>query len=531
MRNREEENRKGWEEKKRARKQQVQREHERLAKNGKAYTEKERAQTEAKFYGQLNVQLIRDCRAHCINKDSPLVRKHPWLQSIPYDIRDNVLRDLKKARKTTKSLLQKNKKGQYFHWKRINMKSRKAFTTNLEVNVKHLKAQRGAYAQLFHRSSYKTRVSEKNQEKGHSCFPLEDASHSVRVSLDGNGKWHAYVPVPLEYKSGFKDTVPKVVSIDPGVRSFMTVYEATTGDITEWCPGDASSMFQSLLSIDKLVSKQKKLENRRQKMSPKEKALLRSKFQSLRDKRKSKREKRKKRSKKARTKRRQKMIEKRKRQERDFKMLQQMDKTLTGRARPRKFMAAEGPRTRWRLKRAIRRKRLQLQNKVKEVHHKFAKWLLDTFDCILLPAFQSAKMSKKKQENGKGRKIGKKTTRQMLNWCHFSFREFLLHKVREYPGKRVVICDEAYTSKCCGQCGSLNDSLGSSKVFKCRECSYVADRDDNGARNVLLRYLSRLEKVSSLLSGTEVVRQDQGLYGPHPSSSGFAVSITSPDRE
>ena len=130
-----------------------------------------------------------------------------------------------------------------------------------------------------------------------------------------------------------------------------------------------------------------------------------------------------------------------------------------------------------------------------------------------------------------GRKIGKKTTRQMLNWCHFSFREFLLHKVREHPGKRVVICDEAYTSKCCGQCGTLNDSLGSSKVFRCRECPYVADRDDNGARNVLLRYLSRLQNASSLLSDFQVVRQDQGLYGPYPSSSGFAVSITSPARE
>ena len=51
-----------------------------------------------------------------------------------------------------------------------------AFTTNLEVNAKHLKAQRGVYAQLFHRSSYRTRVSEKNQEKGHSSFPLEDAA-------------------------------------------------------------------------------------------------------------------------------------------------------------------------------------------------------------------------------------------------------------------------------------------------------------------------------------------------------------------
>ena len=95
----------------------------------------------------------------------------------------------------------------------------------------------------------------------------------------------------------------------------------------------------------------------------------------------------------------------------------------------------------------------------------------------------------------------------------------------------MIICDEAYTTKGCGQCGALNHSVGSSKVFRCWECPYVADRDDNGARNVFLKYVSTLEKVSSLLSNFEVVRQDQGLYGPHPSSSGFAVSITAPVRE
>lgn len=141
------------------------------------------------------------------------------------------------------------------------------------------------------------------------------------------------------------------------------------------------------------------------------------------------------------------------------------------------------------------RQQEKVKNMVTEVHRKAAKWLLETFDCILLPAFQSKKMSQKKQEHGnKKRKLGRKTVRQMLNWCHYSFREYLLHKVKEYPGKRVIVCDEAYTSKCCGNCGTLNQKLGSSKSFSCSNCNYKADRDDNGARNVLLRHLTKLEK-------------------------------------
>jgi len=52
---------------------------------------------------------------------------------------------------------------------------------------------------------------------------------------------------------------------------------------------------------------------------------------------------------------------------------------------------------------------------------------------------------------------------------------------------RVVECDEPYTSKTRGCCGEINTKLGDAKTFK---CGYVADRDINGARNILLRYLS-----------------------------------------
>ena len=52
-------------------------------------------------------------------------------------------------------------------------------------------------------------------------------------------------------------------------------------------------------------------------------------------------------------------------------------------------------------------------------------------------------------------------------------------------------CKEYWTSKTCGCCGKLNKALKGSSVFRCisEKCGFVADRDLNGARNILLRQM------------------------------------------
>ena len=47
------------------------------------------------------------------------------------------------------------------------------------------------------------------------------------------------------------------------------------------------------------------------------------------------------------------------------------------------------------------------------------------------------------------------------------------------------------TSKTCGCCGKINAKLGGAKTFQCSHCGYEADRDANGARNILLRYIGK----------------------------------------
>lgn len=72
----------------------------------------------------------------------------------------------------------------------------------------------------------------------------------------------------------------------------------------------------------------------------------------------------------------------------------------------------------------------------------------------------------------------------MLTWSHFTFRQHLIHKAREY-GVNVYLCHEDYTSKTCTKCREINN-VGGKEYFTCVSCGLSIDRDVNGARNILL---------------------------------------------
>jgi putative transposase len=139
------------------------------------------------------------------------------------------------------------------------------------------------------------------------------------------------------------------------------------------------------------------------------------------------------------------------------------------------------------MRRAGGRIQEKIRNLIDELHRCTAKWLCENHSVVLLPVFESSRMVVRK-----GRKINSKTARAMCTLSHYRFRKHLLDKARSYPGCRVVLTQEPYTSKTCGRCGALHHTLGSNKTFACRQlgCGYRTDRDANGARNILLRHLT-----------------------------------------
>ena len=129
--------------------------------------------------------------------------------------------------------------------------------------------------------------------------------------------------------------------------------------------------------------------------------------------------------------------------------------------------------------RSIRR----LKGLVSEVHRKVAKFLCEEYDVIFIPVFNTKDMVRRVE-----RKINSKTSRAMLTWSHYRFRQMLKAKA-VVTGAFVKEVTEEYTSQTCTRCGNIKSNLGKSKIYRCSSCGLRVDRDENGARNILLKSL------------------------------------------
>ena len=117
---------------------------------------------------------------------------------------------------------------------------------------------------------------------------------------------------------------------------------------------------------------------------------------------------------------------------------------------------------------------------IEELHYKTIAYL-KSYKWILLPAFESQDMVQGK--------LHKKTKRNILGLQHFLFKTRLKNSLDLEPSSNLIIVSEEYTSKTCGSCGSLMN-VGSSSIFKCSNCYLKIDRDINGARNILLKFIT-----------------------------------------
>jgi putative transposase len=71
---------------------------------------------------------------------------------------------------------------------------------------------------------------------------------------------------------------------------------------------------------------------------------------------------------------------------------------------------------------------------------------------------------------------------------HYKFKQHLFSKAKEY-GCLCVEVTEEYTSQLCAKCGRI-DKLYVDRMKKCKKCKHKINRDVNGARNILLKYMS-----------------------------------------
>ena len=146
------------------------------------------------------------------------------------------------------------------------------------------------------------------------------------------------------------------------------------------------------------------------------------------------------------------------------------------------------------MRRAAGRMRLRIENLVQELHRKAARFLVDNFDVVLLPTFETSEMVERGRRN-----IRSRTVRNLLSLAHYRFKLFLMHKADEL-GAVVLDVSEAYTSKTVSWTGEVLQNLGGSAVIAGQDGERM-DRDYNGARGIYLRALGDIPALRASLSG------------------------------
>ena len=134
-----------------------------------------------------------------------------------------------------------------------------------------------------------------------------------------------------------------------------------------------------------------------------------------------------------------------------------------------------------RMNKAFLRINKRIYNLVNDAHRKISKWLCENYNYILVPKLKFHTFKKNTS------KIIKK---KMVVWSHCKFVDCLINKSREYPNCKIQVVNEQYTSKTCSNCGNIKNNLYANKTYNCEKCHKIFDRDANGAKNILLKYIT-----------------------------------------
>lgn len=137
--------------------------------------------------------------------------------------------------------------------------------------------------------------------------------------------------------------------------------------------------------------------------------------------------------------------------------------------------------TRYNLKKRYRKTEKKLRDIIFDMHNQTTSYLSHNYEHILLPTFGTSEMLKKN-------KLCSYIKRLMGTFSFDKFKRKLLWLCNKNDSNLYIVTEE-YTSKTCTNCGKVKDNLGKNTIYNCDECKLKIERDINGARNILLKYL------------------------------------------
>jgi len=125
----------------------------------------------------------------------------------------------------------------------------------------------------------------------------------------------------------------------------------------------------------------------------------------------------------------------------------------------------------------------RIKGLIDELHWKSIKFLTDNYKNILIGDLST------KGIVCNNNSVLKEYNKQLAYALSFyKYRERLKYKCFINNSNYIKV-NERYTSKVCSICGEFKDDLGSSKIYECKNCKSILDRDVNGCRNIILKCL------------------------------------------
>ena len=103
----------------------------------------------------------------------------------------------------------------------------------------------------------------------------------------------------------------------------------------------------------------------------------------------------------------------------------------------------------------------KIQNLIKDFHKKVTHFLTKEYDAVYLPKL-----------NFHGcRKMNKRSKEKLATLRHCALFDRIQMKTRENQTCRLYEVNEAYTSKTCCKCGSIDKDLGNKNIYNCKNCA------------------------------------------------------------
>lgn len=128
----------------------------------------------------------------------------------------------------------------------------------------------------------------------------------------------------------------------------------------------------------------------------------------------------------------------------------------------------------------------KITNQRKDFAHKLSRDLVNRFGVIV---FEDLDITDMIQDKRFSKSIND------VPWGQFV--RYVSYKAEE-AGRNVVLVNPKNTSKMCSQCGNIKEDLElKDRIYVCRRCGLVLDRDYNASLNILVLGLQHLEQASS----------------------------------